>query len=248
MYSKLSILDAMGQARADGFEGIECRSPFEHPKEVVRSRLDELGLTLVQFNCPMGNFSAGDRGLACLIGREDEFRASIELTRDYAVALGVGQVNCVGGLRTAGKSDGVIEEVFVRNLRYAAPVLADAGIKLQIEPINSIDTPGVFLTSTKQFSRIYERVGHQNLYLQYDFYHMQIMQGDLIRKFDELSRHINHIQIADNPGRHEPGTGEINYDFILGALDARGYSGWVGCEYQPLTTAAGGLDWRRRWI
>lgn len=243
MYGKLPLLDAMAAAKADGFDAIECRSPFEFPKEVVLDKVAELGLTLVQFNCPMGDFAAGDRGLACLPGREDEFRASIDLTIDYALALGVPQVNCVGGLRTPGASDSEIEDVMVANLRHAAPRLADAGVKLQIEPINPLDTPGVFLSTTEQFKRIHDRVDHFNLFLQYDFYHMQIVQGDLIRGFDELASVINHVQVADNPGRHEPGTGEINYQFVFRALEQRGYAGWVGCEYVPSSPAPQSLAW-----
>lgn len=243
MYGKLSVLEAMAAAKADGFDAIECRSPFEFPKEVVRDSVADLGLTFVQFNCPMGNFAAGDRGLACLPGREDEFRVSIDLTIEYAIALGVQQVNCVGGLRTPGASDSDIEDVMVTNLRHAAARLADVGVKLQIEPINHLDTPGVFLSTTEQFKRIRDRVDHPNLYLQYDFYHMQIVQGDLIRGFDEFASMINHVQVADNPGRHEPGTGEINYDFIFAALEQRGYDGWVGCEYIPSTPAPQSLGW-----
>ena len=245
MYGKLSLLDAMAQAKADGFAAIECRSPFEFTKEVVRDRVAELGLTFVQFNCPMGNFASGDRGLACLPGREDEFRASIALTIDYAVALGVPQVNCVAGLRTPGASDSELEDVLVANLRHAAPRLADLGVKLQIEPINPFDTPGVFLSTTEQFKRIRDRVDHPNLYLQYDFYHMQIVQGDLIRGFDELASVISHVQIADNPGRHEPGTGEINFQYLFHALEERAYAGWVGCEYIPSTPGPQSLAWLR---
>lgn len=243
MYGKLTLLDAMSAARADGFDAFECRTPFEFPKEVVRDHASELGLTFVQFNCPMGDFAGGDRGLACVPGREEEFRASIDQTIEYAQVLGVPQVNCVGGLRVAGASDSEIEDVMVANLRHAAPRLADIGVKLQIEPINPLDMPGVFFSTTEQFKRVRDRVDHPNLYLQYDFYHMQIVQGDLIRGFDELASVINHVQIADNPGRHEPGTGEINYDFIFRALSERGYAGWIGCEYVPVGPVAEGLGW-----
>lgn len=246
MYSKLSLLDAMGAAKADGFDAIECRSPFDFPKEAVRDRMNELGLTFVQFNCPMGNFVAGDRGLACVPGREEEFRASIALTIEYARHLDVRQVNCVVGLSTPGVSDRQIEDVLVANLQHAAPRFAEAGIKLQIEPINPLDTPGVFLSTTAHFRRIHDRVGHPNLYLQYDFYHLQIVQGDLIRGFDEFASVINHVQVADNPGRHEPGTGEINYDFVFRALEQRGYAGWVGCEYIPSKSAPQSLEWMRK--
>jgi hydroxypyruvate isomerase len=243
MYSKLPLLEAMAAAQADGFEAIECRSPFSEPKEKVADALADLGLKLVQFNCPMGDFSAGERGIACLPGREGDFRASIALTIEYAQALGCGQVNCIAGLTPAGANYDHIEAVLVENLKYAAPRLADAGVKLQIEAVNPLDNPGTFLTTTDQFERIYDRVGSDNLYLQYDFYHMQVVQGDLVRTYERLKDRINHVQVADNPGRHEPGTGEINYPFIFSELDRLGYTGWVGCEYVPAKTAAAGLGW-----
>jgi len=243
MYADLPLLSAMAAARADGFEAIECRSPFSEPKEKVAEALAELGLKLVQFNCPMGDFAAGERGIACLPGREEDFRASIALTVDYARTLGCEQVNCIAGIKPAGRTDDEIEAVLVANLKYAAPRLADAGVKLQIEAINPIDNPGTFLTTTEQFERIHDKVGDDNLYLQYDFYHMQVVQGDLIRTFERLKDRITHVQVADNPGRHEPGTGEINYRFVFAELERLGYSGWIGCEYVPRTTASRGLGW-----
>ena len=246
MYADLPLLQAMAAARADGFEAVECRSPFSEPKEKVAEALTELGLKLVQFNCPMGDFAAGERGIACLPGREDEFRASIALTIEYAEALGCKQVNCIAGIKPAGRSDAELEHILVSNLKYAAQRLAEIGVKLQVEPLNPIDNPGTLLTTTAEFERIYDKVGEDNLYLQYDFYHMQIVQGDLTRTFARLKDRINHVQIADNPGRHEPGTGEINYSFILAELERQGYSGWVGCEYIPRTTAREGLGWMER--
>ncbi len=243
LYAKLPILAAIAAARADGFEAIECRTPFGEPSEAVAAALAEHGVTMVQFNCPMGDFAGGQRGLACVPGEEAAFRDSIAPTIAYAQALGVGQVNCVAGLPPAGADHAAVEAVLVENLRYAAPRLADAGVKLQIEPINPIDNPGVFLTTTAQFERIFERVGSDNLYLQYDFYHLQITQGDLMRNFIRLQPQINHVQIAGNPGRHEPDTGEIAYPFILSELDRLGYAGWVGCEYVPAASVAEGLGW-----
>ena len=243
LYGKLPLLQALAAAKADGFDAVECRSPFAEPREKVAEALAELGLTMVQFNCPMGDFDAGDRGIACVPGREAEFRESIALTIDYARVLGVGQVNCVAGLRAPGASDEEIEDVFVANLKFAAARLEDAGIKLQIEPINPLDTPGVFLDTTDRFERIWERVGSDNLYLQYDFYHAQRVQGELVSTFERLRSRINHVQVADNPGRHEPGTGEIAYPFIFSELERLGYSGWVGLEYVPRTNVAEGLGW-----
>jgi hydroxypyruvate isomerase len=247
MYPKLSLLEAMAAAKADGFDAVECRTPFDHPKETVRDHLSELGQIMVQFNCPMGDFAKGDRGLTCLPGHEDEFRASIATTIAYAEALDAKQVNCVGGLASPGVPVEVIEDVMVANLKYAAPRLADAGIRLQVEPINSIATPGVFLGDLNRFARIHQRVAEPNLYLQYDFYHMQVVHGDLMRNFDRFSSVINHVQIADNPGRHEPGTGEIHFDYVFAGLEQRGYSGWVGCEYVPVGTVRQGLAWLERY-
>lgn len=244
MYSKLPLLDAMATAKADGFDAIECRTPFGEPAEKVRDVLDALSLNMVQFNSPMGDFANGERGLACLPGREHDFRSSIEPTIAYAKILGVPQVNCVAGLMAPGASAAEIEDVLIANLQYAAPRLADAGIKLQIEPINPIDNPGAFLSTTERFARVHERVGHDNLYLQYDFYHLQVTQGDLIRTFGKFQHLINHVQVADNPGRHEPGTGEINYDFVFSELLRLDYRGWIGCEYVPSV----GLGWRDRWV
>jgi hydroxypyruvate isomerase len=246
MYSRLPLLEAMAAASADGFTAIECRSPFSEPRERVAEMLAELGLTMVQFNCPMGDFPAGERGIACLPGREEDFRASIALTIEYAQALGCSQVNCIAGLMPAGARDEDIEAVLVENLKFAARRLADAGIRLQVEAVNALDNPGTFLTTTDQFERIHDRVGDANLYLQYDFYHMQVVQGDLIRTYERLKDRINHVQVADNPGRHEPGTGEINYAFIFSELERLGYSGWVGCEYLPATIASEGLGWLER--
>ncbi len=248
MYGKLPILEALESAKADGFDAVECRTPFGEPREVVRDALARLGMTMVQFNCPMGDFAAGDRGIACIPGREEEFRASIAKTIDYAGALNVRQVNCVAGLMAPNADLVAVEDTLVANLKYAAPRLADAGVRLQIEPINPIDNPGVFLSTADRYARVAERVAHDNLYLQYDFYHLQIVQGDLMRNFDKYAARINHVQIADNPGRHEPGTGEINYKYILSELDRRNYKGWVGLEYVPKAAVADGLGWLREYL
>lgn len=244
MYGVLPVLDAVAAAASDGFDAVECRTVFEHPKEQVRDVLDRHGVTLVQFNCPMGDMAAGERGLACVPGREDAFRASILPTIEYAKALNVGQVNCVAGIPGPGHNDAAqIETLMVENLSYAAPRLADAGIRLQIEPINPVDNKGVYLTTTAQFERIHERVGSDNLYLQYDFYHLQITQGDLVRNFERLQHLINHVQVAGVPNRDEPDSGEIAYSHVFSELERFGYNGWVGCEYVPAGTAVEGLKW-----
>lgn len=247
MYGSLPVLDAIAAAAADGFEAVECRTVYDHSKEEVRDVLAEQGVMMVQFNCPMGNLAAGERGLACLPSKKETFRQSIAPAIDYAQALNVRQVNCVVGIPHLGHDAALIETVLVENLAYAAPRFADAGIRLQIEPINPVDNIGVFLTTTEQFERIYERVGSNNLYLQYDFYHLQVSQGNLLRNFERLYDVINHVQIAGAPHRGEPDQGEIAYSNIFFELERLGYDGWIGCEYVPAGTAAEGLGWLREY-
>ena len=245
LYTDLPFLDRFDAAAADGFKGIEMRSPYEETKEAVRDRLAATKLELVLFNFPAGDWSKGERGIACLPGREDEFRQSLATALDYAIALGCKRLNCLAGLTPAGVSRDIVEATLVSNLRHAAEVLAGHGIKLQLEAINQRDNPGGFISTTADYERIAAQVAHDNLFLQYDFYHMQIMQGDLMRGFTRLQKIISHLQVADNPGRHEPGTGEINYGFIFSELERLGYEGWIGCEYIPAGKTSDGLGWMR---
>ena len=175
--------------------------------------------------------------------RVDEFRAGVDIAIRYATALGCAQVNCIAGVAPAGVPTQVLEDVLVDNLAYAAERLGRAGIRLLIEPINTRDIPGFFLTSSGQALAIMDRVGAANIWLQYDIYHMQVMEGDLARTIEANLPRIAHIQVADNPGRHEPGTGEINYAFLFDHLDRIGYRGFVGAEYRPATTTEAGLGW-----
>jgi hydroxypyruvate isomerase len=202
------------------------------------------GLKQALFNAPYGDWAASERGIGALPGRTDEFRTGVATAIDYAKALGCPKVNVLAGLTQAGAN----ADMFVENLKYAAPRFADAGIKLLIEPINTRDIPGFFLTTSAQAERILERVAHANLYIQYDIYHMQVMQGDLVPTYERLKDRIAHIQVADNPGRNEPGTGEINYRFLFEHLDRIGYQGWVGAEYKPLTTTEAGLGWLKTHV
>lgn len=245
LYTDLPFLDRFAAAAKDGFKGIEMRSPFEEPKEVIAEHLAAAGLELVLFNFPAGNWGKGERGIACLPGREEEFAASLKTSLDYAKATGCTRLNCLAGLTPAGIDTALVEATLVANLRRAAAELAHNGIKLQLEAINQRDNPGGFVQTTAQYERIAEQVAHDNLHLQYDFYHMQVMQGDLMRTFTRLQKVISHVQIADNPGRHEPGTGEINYRFIFTELERLGYDGWIGCEYIPAAKTSDGLGWMR---
>ncbi|HEY4201959.1 MAG TPA: hydroxypyruvate isomerase [Devosiaceae bacterium] len=245
LYTEHAFMDRFAAAAADGFKGVEYRGPYDYPKEAIAEQLQQHGLKQVLFNFPAGNWNAGERGIACLPGRQEEFREGLKTAIEYADALDCKQLNCLAGIAPASVAHEAVEATLVENLRYAADRLADLGIKLQLEAINFIDNPGCFVSSTNHFERIHELVGSDNLYLQYDFYHLQVMQGDLIRNFQRLQPLIAHVQIADNPGRHEPGTGEINYDFILSELERLDYQGWVGCEYVPKGKTSDGLGWFR---
>jgi hydroxypyruvate isomerase len=238
-------------ARA-GFRGVEYMSPYEYPAGQLQALLTGSGLEQVLFNLPAGDWAAGERGIACLPGREAEFRAGVVQAIDYARQLGCRRLNCLAGLAPAGVPDALVRETFKANLRYAAKALAAHDIRLLVEPINSrVDMPGFWLdTPSKALALIAEvhAGGEPNLWLQYDIYHAQVMEGDLARTIEASLPRIAHFQLADNPGRHEPGTGEINYPFIFDLLDRFGYSGWVGCEYKPKAGSAAGLLWAKDYL
>ena len=248
LYQDLPFLDRFAAAARDGFGALEYLGPYVEPKEKVAETLKASGLQQALFNVPSGDWAAGERGIACLPDRVQEFRDGISTALDYATALGCRQVNVISGLVPQSADLEVLEKVLVDNLKYAAGRCADAGIRLLIEPINLRDIPGFFLSTTAHAERILDKVGSDNLYIQYDFYHMQIMQGDLMATFSRLQDRIAHVQIADNPGRNEPGTGEINYGFILSELDRLGYRGWVGCEYKPKAGTSEGLGWMKPYL
>lgn len=243
LYPKLGLLDSLAQAADDGFDAVEMRFPHAEPAPVLAEALRALGLRLVQFNLTMGDFAGGERGIACLPGREAEFRAGVDRALEWAVPLGVRQLNCPAGLVPVGADPGACRDVLVANLRHAADRLAAHGIRLQLEPVNRRDMPGAIVATTAEYEDVAARVGSDNLFLQYDFYHMQIMQGDLVPGFLRLLPRIGHLQVADTPGRHEPGTGEINYAFVLRRVAQSGYAGWVGLEYAPSVAVAQGLGW-----
>jgi hydroxypyruvate isomerase len=243
LFQEHSFLDRFDAAAQAGFAAVEYVSPYEHPAELVAERLRRNGLTQALFNMPPGDWAAGERGIGALPGREDEFRASVDTAIAYAQALGCGQVNCLAGI-VAPPDREAAHRVFVDNLSHAAPRFAEAGVRLLIEPINdTIDIPGFFLTTSRQALAIIDEVGSDNLFLQYDIYHMQVMEGDIARTMERHLDRIAHVQIADNPGRNEPGTGEINFRFLFEHLDRIGYAGWVGAEYRPKAGTTQGLGW-----
>jgi hydroxypyruvate isomerase len=243
LFNEVPFLDRFAAAREAGFRGVEFLFPYDYEPEALAELLHMNGLELVLHNLPPGDWAGGERGIATLPGRQDEFRAGVETAIRYATALGCPQVNCLAGI-PKGVEPAEARRVFVDNLSYAAPIMADAGIRLLIEAINTrVDIPGFFLTNTRQAIDIIDEVGSDNLYFQYDIYHMQIMEGDLARTIEANLPRIAHIQLADNPGRNEPGTGEINYPFLFQFLDRIGYQGWIGCEYKPRGKTAEGLGW-----
>jgi hydroxypyruvate isomerase len=246
LFGEVAFLDRFEAAARAGFTAVEYLFPYDYDKVELRRRLNAHGLVQALHNLPAGNWSAGERGIACHPDRTAEFAEGVDRAIEYATALGCGQVNCLAGIVPAGVSLEEARATFVRNLRLAAGTLASAGVRLLIEPINTRDIPGFFLSRTAQALEVIEAVGSPNLLLQYDVYHMQIMEGDLSTTLERHISRIGHIQIADPPGRHEPGTGEINYDFLLGHLDRLGYAGWVGLEYKPAGRTEDGLAWMRR--
>ncbi|KQZ13243.1 hydroxypyruvate isomerase [Mesorhizobium sp. Root554] len=246
LFTEHDFLDRFDAAARAGFRAVEYVGPYEHAPDVVAARLKKNGLSQALFNLPPGNWAAGERGIAVLPDRVEEFRASVARAIDYAQALGCPQVNCLAGIAPQGIDRATLENVFVENLKYAAEKLERAGVRLLIEMINDkVDIPGFFLTNTRQALGILDRVGSSNLYLQYDIYHMQIMEGDLARTIEANLGRIAHIQLADNPGRHEPETGEINYPFLYDFIDRIGYAGWIGAEYKPKAGTEQGLGWFR---
>jgi len=243
LFTEVPFLERFELAARAGFAAVECQFPYEAPAAELRARLDANGLAMVLHNLPAGDWAAGDRGLAALPGRVDEFRAGVPRAIAYAHALGVTQLNCLAGIAPAGVAADTVHRTLVDNLRFAARALAAEGLKLLVEPINTFDIPGFIVNRTAQCVALLDEVGEPNVFVQYDAYHAQRMEGELA---GTLARHlprIAHVQVADNPGRHEPGTGEIRFDFLFAELDRLGYAGWIGCEYRPAGRTDVGLDW-----
>jgi len=243
LFGEVPFIDRFAAAKAAGFSGVEYLFPYDFEKAVLREQLQQHGLTQVLHNLPAGNWAAGERGIAISPDRVDEFRDGVLRAIDYATALDCHRVNCLVGVAPAGADVSELNEVLVKNLRFAANVLARERIRLLIEPINTLDIPGFFLSGTERAVQIISDVRSDNLFVQYDIYHMQVMEGDLARTLQKHLARIAHVQLADNPGRNEPGTGEINYPFLFRYLDQIGYRGWIGCEYKPKATTAEGLGW-----
>jgi hydroxypyruvate isomerase len=245
MFTERPFLDRFAAAAAAGFDAVEFMFPYNNDPDQLADILAAEGLTLVLHNLPAGDWSGGERGIACHPARISEFRAGVEQAIRYATTLRCPRVNCLAGMVPPNVGSSEARKVLVDNLCFAADQLGGAGIELLLEPVNTRDIPGFLVARTEPALAIMEEVGSGNLKLQYDIYHAQVMQGDIARTIEAELGRIGHIQLADNPGRHEPGTGEINFPFLFAHLDALGYAGWVGCEYKPRTTTEAGLDWVR---
>ena len=248
LFTELPFLDRFAAAAKAGFTGVEYLSPYAFTKEELAEHLRANGLTQVLFNLPAGDWDKGERGIACHPDRTGEFQDSVATAIAYARALGCKQVNCLAGIAPGGVDPDKLRRTLVDNLRFAAAQLQGAGILLIAEPINFYDMPGFYLNRSAQALAIFDEVGSDNLKLQYDIYHMQRMEGELAATIERILPRIAHIQIADNPGRHEPGTGEINYPFLFDHLDRIGYAGWVSAEYRPRTTTEAGLGWMKPYL
>ena len=243
LFNEHEFLDRFEAAAKAGFKAVEFLFPYAYPVADLQQRLKAHNLKLVLHNLPAGNWDAGDRGLACDPARIDEFRAGVARGIEYGTALGVPHLNCLAGKAPAGIDAAALRSTFVANLRFAAAEFKKAKLNLLIEPINRFDIPGFYLNTTAQALSILDEVGADNAYVQYDIYHAQRMEGELANTMSAQLARIGHIQLADNPGRNEPGTGEINYAFLFKHLDRIGYKGWIGCEYKPAARTEDGLGW-----
>lgn len=243
LFVEYNFLERFAKAAQCGFRGVEFMFPYEYDENVLRQQLQSNNLQHTLHNLPAGNWSGGERGIACIPGRQDEFREGVKAAIRYARALGNKKINCLAGKTPAGYSAEQIHSTLIENLRYAADMLSKEDILLVIEPINHFDIPGFYLTGSQQALKVIADTGSNNIKIQYDIYHMQRMEGEITNTMAALADKIGHLQIADNPHRGEPGTGEINYDYLFKVIAQSDYDGWVGCEYIPKTTTEAGLSW-----
>ncbi len=248
LFKEVEFLDRFDRAAAAGFKGVEFLFPYEWDKDELAERLQRNSLQLVLHNLPAGDWSSGERGLTSLVDRVDEFQQGVARAIDYATALSCPRVNCLAGIPPVTQDRDRTFETMVSNVRYAAEETGKNGIKLIVEAINSDDMPGFYLNTTRQVVDFLKAVDHPNAAIQYDIYHMQIMEGNLIKTIRQNLEKIEHMQLADVPGRHEPGTGEINFANLFEAIDDMGYEGWIGCEYVPSGSTEQSLGWLKDYL
>ncbi|HSI47587.1 MAG TPA: hydroxypyruvate isomerase [Ideonella sp.] len=247
LFTEVPLPQRFARAAAAGFRFVECQFPYDFPADALRAEMDAAGLKMVLHNLPAGDWAAGDRGIACDPARVAEFRAGVPRALAYAEALGVPQLNLLAGLTPTGVPAAQVRATFLDNLRFAADLLAEHGRTLLVEPLNTFDVPGFWLHSSHDAQALIEEAARPNVKIQFDLYHLQRMQGELAGTLLRQLPHIGHVQFADNPGRHEPGTGELNFTFLFAHLDRIGYDGFVGAEYLPLAGTEAGLGWLERF-
>jgi hydroxypyruvate isomerase len=248
LWNELDFLERFNAAAKAGFSAVEYLFPYPYEKQQLVERLGQNRLIQALHNLPAGDWARGDRGIACQPQRRGEFRDGVGLAIEYAKALSCSRLNCLVGVTPPDADADALQSTLIENLKFAACELAKHDIRLLVEPINTRDIPGFYLCRTKQALELFAAVGSPNLYLQYDIYHMQIMEGDLGPTIKSNLPRIAHVQIADNPGRNEPGTGEIFHPFLFDLLDKEGYEGYVGAEYKPRGKTDEGLGWAKPWL
>ena len=246
LFTEVPFIERFAQAKTAGFKYVEYLFPYDFSANDLKQQLDANGLQQVLFNLPAGKWAEGERGIAIMPDRVSEFRAGVEKAVEYASVLGVSQLNCLAGKRSPGQ-DETHWNILVENVRYAAELLNKHGLRLLVEPINHFDIPGFFLNRTEDAVKLIERVGMPNVFVQYDVYHAQREEGELTATIRRYKEKIAHIQIADNPGRHQPGTGEINYQFLFKEIDTLGYKGYIGLEYVPLGDSNSSFSWIKEY-
>ncbi|SVB39932.1 uncharacterized protein METZ01_LOCUS192786 [marine metagenome] len=248
MFTEVDFLDRFEVAAKAGFKGVEYLFPYDYPAEQIKEKLDQNALTQVLFDFPAGDWDAGERGIGALPDRVGEFQDGVGTAVEYARVLECERLTVLAGKANSSKTDVAMQQTLINNLKFASNAVADTNTTILLEAINTIDIPGYYVSHTDQSRAAVEAAEADNVKVQYDVYHMQIMEGDVTRAIDSNLDVIGHFQIADNPGRHEPGTGEINYDFLLPHIDSNRYEGWVGCEYIPSGDTSSGLGWAARYL
>ncbi len=247
MYNEHPFLERFAAAAKDGFEGVEFLFPYEHPAAELRERLDAHGLAQALFNAAPGDFKGGERGLASIPGREDEYKRSIDTALEYARVLGNKRLHVMAGLIRPGEDRARHRAVYLRNLEHAARAARSLDVTVVIEPINTRDIPGFFLNRQDEAHAVCAEVGQPNLKVQMDLYHCQIVEGDLAMKIRQYLANVGHMQVAGVPERHEPDVGEVNYPYLFKLIDELGYNGWIGCEYRPRKGTSEGLGWMKSY-
>ena len=243
LFTEYDFLDRFEKAYKNNFKAVEYLFPYDYNPQELKNLLNEFNLKQALHNLPAGDWNNGERGIACHPDRIDEFKNGVDTAIEYAKTLNCNQLNCLIGIPPEGISEEELENLIIDNLKYASDKLKNEKIILLIEAINTIDIPGFYLNTTEQAKAIINKVKSDNIFIQYDAYHMQIMEGNLSLTLRDNIEMIKHIQIADHPGRNEPGTGEINYDFLFKYIKSIGYEGYIGCEYNPYNGTENGLKW-----